>query len=80
MLDGKFERKFRQVQAARRVSGGDTGKIGRHVGKNDVDLCTVKQSLERLLRCFFAEIALDERHVGQRFHRQDVQRDDASLH
>jgi hypothetical protein len=59
-----------------RVRQGHAGQVGGHVGNHKVDLSPRQASFQLGQHRLVQEVALDEVDVGDRLHRQQVQRHD----
>src|SRR6266536_597082 len=58
------------------VRGFDTADIGREIRDYKIDFAGPERSLERPECDFLTEVALNEVHTDDRFHRQQVHGDD----
>src|SRR5690348_16026953 len=75
----EIQRQFGEVHRARLVGIAYTADIGRHVRQHKVEPGAVQPHLQGFQNRVFTEVALDEFHPANALHRQDVQRDDATI-
>src|SRR6267378_2550226 len=80
MAAGKLDSQLRQVGITSRVRRPDSGEVGRHVGKQHVNLDVVQDAGELRLHRFIAKIALDDFDAGDRLHWKDIERNDSAAY
>jgi hypothetical protein len=79
MRGREFLGQFHQMHRTRLIDGGHATHVGRHVRKHKIHGRAIKQVFQLFQHAVLAEVAVDELDAADTLHRQDVERDDASL-
>ena len=75
---GELRRRFRQRHDAQMVGLAVAGGIGRHVGKNHVGRSPPSIALRRSGAAASRKSSLTKFDAGNRFHVENIERDDAA--